>query len=126
MDQPLCKLCGAKHWPRGGHKWPTVSVPITPVSVTPPVDSVTPSVTGPVSVTSCKRCGVEFVARRSTARYCSVGCRVKAYRDERLKRFDDARKLIDEHLARLDQFPIREWPVEWEVEFEDGGELLVR
>jgi hypothetical protein len=30
---------------------------------------------------TCETCGREFTARRNDARYCSPGCRQKAYRD---------------------------------------------
>jgi hypothetical protein len=43
---------------------------------------------------TCEQCGRSFAAQRSTARYCTDGCRQKAYRERhamitRLKRIED-------------------------------------
>lgn len=47
-------------------------------------NSVTDSVTDQVSVTNqtiCQECGKVFTAKRSTARFCSAGCRVNFNRN---------------------------------------------
>jgi hypothetical protein len=49
----------------------------------------------------CGCCGKEFVAKRSTARFCSDGCRVKNHRPNMLKRYND---LVNKHNKLVEDY----------------------
>lgn len=87
ISPPTCRLCSEHHWSHEPHKYPKtlqVRPSIVDLSVTSLSETVV-SVTGVYDSgdepdRSCIECGAAFKGQRSTAKFCSAKCRVRASR----------------------------------------------